>query len=163
MSNPNADLQISQPLIAFVKQAEGFRAVAYKDSASPPVWTVGYGEAFVPGDSVRTEPQAAANLTKRLNAIAFELRAFVTVPLTQNQFDALIDFSYNVGMNAFRGSTLRAMVNSQDFEGAAGQFLLWTRAGSAHPPGLVKRRSAEKYIFTSRDSDWLAGAIKILG
>jgi lysozyme len=73
----------------------------------------------------------------------------IKVPLTQGQFDALVSFSFNVGLGNLQNSTLRMKVNRGDYEGAAEQFLVWTKAGGRVLPGLVKRRTHEKEMFES--------------
>ena len=73
----------------------------------------------------------------------------IKVPLTQGQFDALVSFSFNVGLGNLQNSTLRMKVNRSDFEGAAEQFLVWTKAGGKVLKGLVIRRTHEKEMFES--------------
>jgi lysozyme len=73
----------------------------------------------------------------------------ITAPLTQGQFDALVSFSFNVGLGNLQNSTLRMKVNRQEYEAAAQQFLVWTKAGVKVLPGLVKRRTHEKEMFES--------------
>jgi lysozyme len=73
----------------------------------------------------------------------------VTVPLSQNQFDALVSLAYNIGTNAFSGSTLVKKLNSNDFRGAADQFDVWVNAGGKRMQGLVNRRGKEKALFLS--------------
>ena len=71
------------------------------------------------------------------------------VSLTQGQFDALVSFSFNVGLGNLQRSTIRMKVNRQDFEGAAEGFLDWTKAGGKVLKGLVSRRNDEKALFLS--------------
>jgi len=77
------------------------------------------------------------------------VQKYVKVPLSQVQVDALVSFVYNVGEDAFKTSTLLRKLNNKDYRGAAEEFLKWTRAGSAHPPGLVTRRKKERLMFLS--------------
>ncbi len=70
-------------------------------------------------------------------------------PLTQGQFDALVSFSFNVGLGNLQKSTIRMKVNRQDFEGAAEAFLDWTKAGGKVLKGLVNRRNDERALFLS--------------
>ena len=158
--NPNADLHVSPTLIEFTKQVEEFRPKAYQDSAG--IWTVGYGEAYVPPDSVRTPEQAAAFVIAKMAKVEWIIKSFVSVALNQNQLDALCDFVYNVGDAAFHGSTLRAYVNASNFSAAANEFLVWTRSGNVHPPGLLKRRKAERFIFLADVGyDWFDDAVSL--
>jgi lysozyme len=80
----------------------------------------------------------------------------VTVPLTQNQFDALVDFAYNAGAANLRSSTLLRLLNSGDYAGASGQFIRWNKATSNGQlivlPGLTRRRTAEAQLFNTPDA-----------
>lgn len=72
---------------------------------------------------------------------------YVKVKLTQNQFDALVSFVYNVGVGAFRTSTLLRKLNNGDYVGAAAEFKRWKFGGGKELPGLVRRRKAEEQLF----------------
>jgi lysozyme len=78
------------------------------------------------------------------------------VPLTQNQFDALVDFAYNAGAANLRSSTLLRLLNSGDYAGASGQFIRWNKATSNGQlivlPGLTRRRTAEAQLFNTPDA-----------
>ena len=69
------------------------------------------------------------------------------MPLTQHQFDALVSFAYNVGVNALRTSTLRRKLNAGLYDEAADQFLRWNRGGGRVLAGLTRRRKAERLLF----------------
>jgi hypothetical protein len=71
----------------------------------------------------------------------------VKVPLTQNQFDALVSLVYNIGQTAFSNSTLLKKLNAKDYQGAADQFLRWNKGGGKVMKGLVRRREAERALF----------------
>lgn len=71
----------------------------------------------------------------------------VKVPLNQNQFDALCDFTYNVGCGAFEGSTLLLRLNAGDYTGSAAQFAFWDKAAGRVVQGLENRRAAEAALF----------------
>ena len=73
----------------------------------------------------------------------------VTVPLSQHEFDALVCFSYNVGVGAFGTSTLLRLLNQGKREEAAAQLLRWTKAGGRELPGLIRRRRSERVLFRS--------------
>ena len=81
----------------------------------------------------------------------FELAVYsaVKVPLTQNQFDALVSLTFNIGVGAFNKSTLLRWLNRKHYISAAEQFLRWTRGGGKVLPGLVKRRKEEYELFMS--------------
>lgn len=132
--------------VAFIKQWEGLRLSAYKCPAG--VWTIGYGhtKGVKPGDKI-TELTAVTFL--RQDLIDFEqgvLKA-VRVPLKQNQFDALVSLAFNIGVNAFKESTLVELLNRKDYQGAADQFPRWRRAGDKVLPGLQARRKKERSMF----------------
>jgi lysozyme len=78
--------------------------------------------------------------------------SLVKVPLNQNQFDALVSFTYNCGSGALKGSTLLRKLNNGDYDGAAAEFPRWTKGGGVVLPGLVRRRAAEMHLFLSRPS-----------
>jgi len=71
----------------------------------------------------------------------------VTVPLNQNQFDALVSLTYNIGSGAFEKSTLVKKLNTGDYTGAANQYDVWVNAGGKRLQGLVNRRAKEKELF----------------
>lgn len=136
----------SQACIELVKKFEGFRPTAYLCPAG--VWTIGYGttENVSPGDEV-TEQQAEVMLMEDLLEASAAIDRLVTVPLTQEQYDALTSFIYNVGETAFRRSTMLKLLNAGDYEGAAAQFPRWNRGGGRVLAGLTRRRDAERQVF----------------
>jgi lysozyme len=69
------------------------------------------------------------------------------VSLNQGQYDALVDFTYNLGPAALQGSTLLRKLNAGDYAGAAAEFPKWCHAGRAVLPGLVTRRARERAMF----------------
>ncbi len=74
----------------------------------------------------------------------------VKVPLTQNQFDALVSFEYNIGYSKLSASTLLRLLNSGDYKGASDQFGRWVYGGGKILPGLVRRRKAETQLFIGK-------------
>lgn len=143
----NENLKISDNGIKLIKNFEGCRLQAYKCPAG--VWTIGYGHT---GQEVKenmkiTQEQAEKYLKTDLIVHCNNVLKSVTVPLTQNQFDALVSFEYNVGYYALRGSTLLKLLNQKNYKGASEQFKRWVYAGKKVLPGLVKRRNAEKELF----------------
>ena len=142
--------------LSLIRQAEGLRLRAYLCPAN--VWTIGIGTTVYPdGRKVRsgdkcTEQQADRYLAHDLQEFERAVAAMVTVPLTGNQFAALVSLAYNVGIGALRGSTLLRLLNAGDYAGAANQFPRWNRGGGRVLPGLVKRRAAERDLFLTPDS-----------
>lgn len=150
-------MDISQEGIDLVKVLEGFRAKAYPDAGGR--MTIGYGHLLVKGDGVPQgdliEPIKATELLKKDLASAVDcVLGCVTSNLTQNQFDALVIFTYNVGTSAFQSSTLLSLVNQGKFEEASEQLPRWckvhTKQGAfVELAGLRNRRMAEQELFES--------------
>jgi len=135
--------------IDLIKRWEGLRVNAYLCPAN--VWTIGYGHTKTarPG-LVITHSEAERLLKQDLEVYEKAVRDYTKVPLTQSQFDALVSFTYNVGVGAFKGSTLLRLLNRNDYEGAANQFCRWVRGGGRELPGLVNRRKDEYKLFTRK-------------
>ncbi len=131
-----------------IKSCESLRLRAYRCPAGK--WTIGWGDTgpdVHPGLSITGE-EAEARFDHRL-ATEFEpgVVRLLDVPVTGNQFSALVSFAYNTGLPAFAGSTLLRKLNAGDFVGAANEFGRWTRSGGRVLPGLVARRAAERELF----------------
>jgi lysozyme len=75
------------------------------------------------------------------------VKRLVKVPLAQGQFDALVSFSFNVGLGALGSSTLLRKLNAGDYRGAAAEFPRWNKAGGKVYEGLTRRRAAERSLF----------------
>lgn len=129
------------------KSFEGCELNAYQDSAG--VWSIGYGHTGpeVASGLAWTQAQADEALIADTAWAVSVVNKLVTCQINQNQFDALVDFTYNCGSGNFRGSTLLRMVNAGNFAAAAAQFNLWVHAGGQVVDGLVRRRLAERYLF----------------
>jgi lysozyme len=139
--------RISQEGLDLIKRWEGCRTNAYKCPAN--VWTIGYGHTKTakPGMMI-SHSKADDLLLEDLKVFESAVRRLVTVPLNQNQFDALVSFVFNVGEGAFEGSTLLRLLNSGNYKAASAQFGKWVYAGKQVLPGLVARREAEYQLFT---------------
>ena len=136
----------SQACVDLVKEFEGFRPTAYLCPAG--VWAIGYGttENVDPGDEV-TEQEAEEMLMDDLLEASKAIDDLVDVELTQQQYDALTSFVYNVGRDAFRNSTMLRLLNAGDYDGAAKQFPRWNKGGGRVLAGLTRRRRAERQVF----------------
>lgn len=138
-----AALSMSAAALVGLALHEGYRGEAYIPVPGD-VATIGFGTTagVKMGDRITPEKALARALT---DAQKFEgaLKQCVKVPLHQHEYDAYIQFSYNVGSTAFCGSTLVRKLNALDYEGACKELLRWTKAGGRELPGLVKRRQAE--------------------
>lgn len=91
--------------------------------------------------------EAEQLLRQDIRKFAAGLEALVQVPLTDNQYCALLSFAYNVGLGAVRRSTLLRLLNSGDYNGAANQMLQWVKANGRVLAGLKRRRAAEKQLW----------------
>ena len=138
----------SEQGLALTKSFEGLHLNAYRDCAG--IWTIGYGHTG-PGvsegltiDGAEAEAFLQADLADAISCV----NKAVKVEISQNQFDALVDFCFNAGRGNFLQSTLLRKVNGGDFTGAAAQFALWVHAGGEVVAGLVRRRTAEAELFT---------------
>lgn len=142
-------MQIGSKGINLIKTFEGFRANAYKCPAN--VWTIGYGHTVgvKKGDTI-TEEQAIELLKEDLKIYERAvIKGLSGIPVTSNQFDALVSFTYNVGAGAFSKSTLlRKIVQGRIVE-AANEFPKWNKAAGKVLAGLAKRRAAERDLFLS--------------
>lgn len=145
-------MEISQPGVGLIKQFEGFRANSYLCPAG--VWTIGYGTTRIDGSPVRagmscTVEQAEGYLADDVNSYLSQIDGSFNplIQLNSNQVDAIACFVYNVGVGAFRKSTLLKKLNAGEFDAAALEFLKWDKAGGKRLPGLTRRRIAEKDLF----------------
>jgi len=136
--------------LEFLEDVEGVCLKAYKDGGG--VWTIGVGHT---SDSYFTvTPTSTITFDKcrellRLDVAEAEkaIEELVIVSLTQNQYDALISFIFNVGVEQFTGSTLLKKLNAGDYAGASAQFPRWDMDNGKHVPGLYKRRLLEQALF----------------
>ena len=145
-------MNASQNCIAIIKQFEGFAPHPYQCPAG--VWTIGYGSTRYadgkpvgPNDKPITEGQAEEILFATLKQYEDCVTRYVTVPLNQNQFDALVDFAYNAGAQNLRTSTLLRWLNAGNYSAASQEFGKWVNAGGVRLSGLVKRRETERKLF----------------
>lgn len=98
-------------------------------------------------DKPITEHEASIMLDLTLVGFEAGVVRFVDPILSQNQFDALVCFAYNLGLGNLKKSLLLGLINRQKFESASNEFLKWNRAGGKILDGLTKRRQAEKELF----------------
>ena len=137
-------MQLSAAGLGLLKRSEGFRSQIYNDVNGLP--TIGYGhrlqkhEAFPAGIS---EGQAVELLVADVRQAELAVLRLVKVPLTQGQFDALVDFCFNLGAGRLASSTLLKVLNSERYGDASEQLLRWDIAGGIENTGLKGRRQAE--------------------
>lgn len=139
-------MKTSKTGIDLIKELEGLRTEAYQCSAG--VWTIGYGHT----NNVRkgqkiNELCAETYLTIDVQKCEYAINTSVKVPLTQNQFDSLVSFIFNVGVSAFKKSTLLKKLNNSDYIGASDEFGKWIYANKKISNGLKNRRNKEKELF----------------
>jgi len=145
---------ISSKGLDLIKQFEGCELKAYTCPAG--VLTIGYGHTGPDVTQGQEVSQAEADELLKTDTIRFEkaVDRYVNVELKQCMFDALVSFTFNCGSDAFKNSTLLRLLNSGDYEGAAGQFSRWVNGANGPLPGLVRRRDAEECLF--RRDGWPA-------
>jgi len=143
-------MKISQKGIDLIKQFEGVVLKAYPDPATGgDPWTIGYGSTgpeIVPGLEI-TEEQADAYLRADIETAEKCINQCVTGNLTQDQFDALCSFVFNLGCGNLRKSTLLKKINEGDDIGASEEFKRWDKANGKVMAGLTRRRTAEMELF----------------
>jgi lysozyme len=128
------------------EQFEGCKLIAYQDQVG--IWTLGYGHIHgIRQGMTCTQEQAERWLLEDVVEAESAVNRYVSVPLTQNQYDALVDMVFNVGVGNFRSSTLLRLLNIGAYDRAANEFERWNKAGGIVRDGLTRRRFAEKNLF----------------
>lgn len=140
-------MRISKEGLRLLKAFEGLRLEAYKDVVG--VLTIGYGHTghdVHPG-LVISEDDAEQLLLKDIAQFEDCVNDVVVVHLNQSEFDSCVCLAYNIGCKAFEGSTLLKLLNEDNRDAAAQQFLRWNKAGGKVVDGLSNRRRAEMGLF----------------
>jgi lysozyme len=159
-------MKVSDKVIVMIKHHEGIRRSAYLCPAK--LWTIGVGHVLYPAqaklplaerasypiDPIDRGPITDAEIDHYLaqDLARFERGVARYCPSAidnQGQFDALVSFSFNVGLGNLQRSSLRMKHNRGDYEGAAEEFMKWTKGGGRILPGLVKRRRDEQALYLS--------------
>ncbi|HEU0175099.1 MAG TPA: lysozyme [Blastocatellia bacterium] len=146
-------MQLSANGLNFIKQWEGFRATPYNDGYGS--MTIGYGHKIRAGESFTqiSEAQASQLLAQDVGWAEDTVSSYVSVPLTQSQFDALVSLTFNWGAGNFAQSQLLQRLNAGDYSGAAERLGEWpVTSGGVYSAGLANRRQAEKSLFLSEGS-----------
>jgi lysozyme len=143
----NDALTYSKSGLRLTEDFEGFRAEAYRDQGG--VWTIAYGHTGpdVTVGLVVTQAQAEILLAHDVETAERFVKRVVKVALTQAQFDALVDFTFNAGVGNLLRSTLLKLVNAGRFDDAAAQFAKWDLVAGQHNKGLARRRLSEAEMF----------------
>jgi lysozyme len=162
-------VKISHKCLEMIKHHEGVRVKPYRCPAL--LWTVGVGHVIdqshikVPFNDRKNLPipdgwDRVLSMAEVDDILAKDLATFergvlrlCPTGLTQGRFDALVSFSFNVGLGNLQRSTIRMKHNRGEFKEAAEAFMAWTKAGGKELPGLVKRRKDEVSLYSSQESD----------
>lgn len=141
--------QINQAGFELIKSFESCVLHVYRDAVGLP--TIGWGHLIKAGESFTTLTQEEADELFRQDLAIFEtaVATLVKVPLTDNQFAALVSLAFNIGTGNFKDSTLLRLLNHGEYQMAADQFGRWNKAKGRVLKGLTRRRAAERALFLS--------------
>ena len=141
-------MNISQEGLSLIKKFEGCEYNAYKCAAG--VWTIGYGHTKTAReDRLIIKSTADRLLAEDLAEFEEYVNTLVKVPLTQNQFDALVSWTFNLGPTNLTESTLLKKLNAGDYDAVPDEIRRWNKAGGEVLEGLVRRREAEAALFNA--------------
>ena len=141
---PNSSLSYTG--LPVTKRFENCKFVAYPDSGG--VWTIGYGHTHnVKQGDTCNQQQADRWLIQDMNLAESSVRISVSYPLTQDEYNALVDFVFNVGAGNFHTSTMLRLLNAGNITGAADEFEKWDKVHGVTFSGLLRRRIAEEKEF----------------
>jgi lysozyme len=150
MNQANAALHYDQTGLDLTEHSEadgGPKLKAFWDTTGK-VWTCGYGHTKGVGPTTTCDAALAQQwLLSDVAAAVYAVKHYVEIPLTQNEFDALVDFTFNVGEGNLANSTLLKCINSRDYIGALAEFSRWDKSGGIVLQGLRSRRRAEAILF----------------
>ena len=143
---------ITQEGMELIKQFESFQSQIYICPAGYP--TIGYGHMVKAQERERftvgiTESDASALLQVDVAVAEYAVLRLITVPLTDGQFDALVSFTFNLGVGALQRSTLRRKINREEHADVPAEFMKWVWAGGKKLNGLVRRRQAEILLYNT--------------
>ena len=144
-------MNISEEGKSLIKKFEGCKLEAYYDAVD--VLTIAYGrtKGVKAGDTC-TQEQADAWLEEELEEYGGYVNDAVKVPLTQNQFDALVAWTYNLGPTNLNNSTMLKVLNAGEYDKVPSEMKRWNKAGGKPLQGLIRRREAESLLF--KDEPW---------
>lgn len=142
--------------VKFIQKYEGYVPVMYQDAVG--YWTIGYGHLMSEQDiidykGVTLTAKAGDDLFRKdLRKFDVGVNLYVNVPLIQTQFDAVVSFTFNVGLGNFQRSTLRRKLNLGLHAEVPSEFLRWNRAKGKVLRGLTRRRLEESIIYAKPDN-----------
>jgi len=146
----NDELKTNEAGLNLIKEFEGLRLKAYRCPAG--VKTIGYGTTIYPGGNPVqmgdrcTEEEATEYLRSDIVKFENSVKLLINAELNENQFSALVSFTYNLGAGNLKKSTLRRRLNADDLD-VGDEFLKWNKAGGRVLSGLTRRRYAEKELY----------------
>lgn len=143
---------ITQTGLDLIKRWEGFEPEVYLDAAGLP--TIGYGHLLRKGESWPngiSKTEAEKLLAKDVQIAERAVLRLIKVPLSDEQFDALVSFTFNLGSGALQRSTLRSKLNRGNYKAVPVELMRWVYAGGRKLKGLIRRRKAEGSLFASGD------------
>jgi len=149
------NLDISDNGLNLIKQFEGYRSSPYQDQNG--IWTIGYGSTYLldgtrvnENTDIVDNDTATALLKYGCQTAINCINQNIIVDLTQNNFDALCSFVYNIGTGSFIKSTLLKVINGEVTTISINDaFLMWDKAGGVVNAGLLRRRNAEIALYNS--------------
>ena len=141
-------MEYSKNGLSLTEQFESCRLTAYPDSKGVPTIGWGHTAGVYPGQTITQEQADDFLMADVQNAVA-HVNNLVHIQLTQNEFDALVDFAFNCGCGAFASSTMLRLLNAGNITGAAYEFQRWDKADGTVVAGLLRRRIAESTEFQS--------------
>jgi lysozyme len=142
--------------LRLIKSFEGFEPKWYRDPVG--IWTIGFGHTDAAGAPkhatskglVLSDEAATEILANDLGQYAAAVEKAVKVPLNDNQFAALVSFTYNVGAGALAKSTLVKKLNAGNYGAVRSELAKWNKAGGKVLKGLTRRRAAEASLFETK-------------
>jgi len=143
-------MKISQNGLELIKHFEGCELEAYKCAAG--VWTIGYGHIKTAVEGM-TISQSYADELLDGEIVEYEdyVNAAVTAPLSQDQFDALVSWTFTLGNGNLNASTMLKVLNRGEYEEVPAQMKRWNKAGGKVLEGLIRRREAEANLFEGKE------------
>ena len=143
-------MKISSTGVDLIKHFESCKLTAYQDSVG--IWTIGWGHTgSVKKGDIWTQGEADNILLNDLDKFEGYVNQYVKVPLTQNQFDALVSWTFNLGPGNLKSSTMLTKLNEKKYDEVPSQMKRWNKAGGKVLHGLERRRNAEAAMFSGED------------
>lgn len=143
-------MKISSTGVDLIKHFESCKLTAYQDSVG--IWTIGWGHTgSVKKGDIWTQGEADNILLNDLDKFEGYVNQYVKVPLTQNQFDALVSWTFNLGPGNLKSSTMLTKLNEKKYDEVPSQLKRWNKAGGKVLRGLERRRNAEAAMFSGED------------